>query len=226
MKPKIIEKYKKKTPIYNNTLSPSPLVEEKKYVFLEILKKLNYSPLFIHKLQLKTTYDKSEYASFEEEVRKDKSKYYDFYFDEKWLKRAAKFYFHPNGTMMSYILCSNHPIRIDSENDIDDLQVLLGRVDGLFSRRFNTSVYRTFPPILEWELQNCDFNKDIEINSKCQITLPNIQMREAAKVFRMYIKTINDKAFYRVEESATPKESLRDFLNKIRKPSIKKEFIS
>ncbi|MGD9533715.1 MAG: hypothetical protein AB7V56_08090 [Candidatus Nitrosocosmicus sp.] len=225
-KAKIIEKYKKKTSIYNNALPTSLLVEEKKNIFLEILQKLNYTPLFIHKLQLKTTFDKSHYQWIKENVLVNMSKYYYIYFDEHWLKRAATFYFFPNGTMMSYILCSKYPIRIDTENDIDEFYILLGEIEGLFSRRFNTSTYRTFPPILEWKLQNCDFNKDIEIDSKCQITLPNIQMREAARVFRMYVKPVEDKVVYRLEDSATPNETLGDFLNNIRNQSIQKENIS
>ena len=60
MKSIIIEKYKKKPRIGSD--SSNPIAEEKKNnIFLEILQRLDYSPLFIHKIQLKTSYNKEEY---------------------------------------------------------------------------------------------------------------------------------------------------------------------
>jgi hypothetical protein len=56
---------------------------------------------------------------------------------------------------------------------------------------------------MEWVLKQCDLNKDIEISDKAQITLPDIQLKYAQRVFRLYVKSLQDKAVYRAEESLT-----------------------
>ena len=39
-----------------------------------------------------------------------------------------------------------------------------------------------------------------------QLSAPNIQLKEASRVFRLYIKSLGDKAAYRVEESVKNSE--------------------
>ena len=105
-----------------------------------------------------------------------------------------------------------------------NLYILLGEIQGYLNRRHNIDLHTVIPPILDWELLNCDFNKDIEIDSISQVTLPtHIQMKEAGKVFRLYVKPIDDKVYYRVEESASPRLTLQDALRNFSKQSIKKE---
>ena len=53
----------------------------------------------------------------------------------------------------------------------------------------------------EWVLKSCDVNKDVEITDKCQIVLPDLQLRYVGKVFRIYVKSLDDRAVARVEES-------------------------
>ena len=219
MKPIIIEEHKKKLRTCSDTFDP--LTEEKKNnIFLEILQRLDYSPLFIHKIQLKTSFDKSEYEWIKKTIGED-----DYtYLGEYGLKRIVEFYPYSNGTLMANVKCSKYPIRIDNENDVNDLYILLGEIQGYLNRRLIILLNSVIPPILDWQLLNCDFNKDIEIDSKCQVTLPaHIQMKEAGKVFRLYVKPINDRVFYRIEESASPRMTLRDALQNISKQSIKKE---
>ena len=56
---------------------------------------------------------------------------------------------------------------------------------------------------MEWVLKACDLNKDVEIDDKAQLTLPDIQLKYADTVFRQYVKCLHDKAVYRSEESLT-----------------------
>ena len=218
MKRIIIEKYKKKAITCSD--SSNPIAEEKKNnIFLEILQRLDYSPLFIHKIQLKTSYYKEEYEWIKEGIDDQ----YEF-LGERKLKRIVEFHSYPNGTLMAYIKCSKYPIRIDNESDVNNLYILLGEIQGILNRKYNLFPHTVIPPILDWELLNCDFNKDIEIDSISQVTLPaHMQMKEAGKVFRLYVKPIDDKVYYRVEESACPRLTLQDALQNFSKPSIKKE---
>jgi hypothetical protein len=72
---------------------------------------------------------------------------------------------------------------------------------------------------MEWILVQCDVNKDIEINDKMQLTLPDIQLKDADRVFRLYVKSLQDKAVYRAEESVTFNKILPDALEDIIHPN-------
>jgi hypothetical protein len=61
-------------------------------------------------------------------------------------------------------------------------------------------------------------NKDVEIDDTCQLTLPDIQLKDADRVFRVYVKSLHDKAVYRSEESFTLKRILPKALESIRYP--------
>jgi len=72
---------------------------------------------------------------------------------------------------------------------------------------------------MKWILTGCDINKDVTVNDKLQLTAINIQLKDADRVFRLYIKSLGDKAVYRVEESVKMRCSLIDVLRTIRSPS-------
>ena len=72
---------------------------------------------------------------------------------------------------------------------------------------------------MEWVLKACDLNKDIGIDDKAQLTLLDIQLKYAGRVFRQYIKSLHDKAVYRTEESLTLNRALLpEALDNIRHP--------
>lgn len=75
-------------------------------------------------------------------------------------------------------------------------------------------------PVFSSMLTNvqCDVNRDIEINDKLQLTLPDIQLKDADRVFRLYIKSLQDKAVYRTEESLTLNKILPNAVKNIINP--------
>ncbi|MFL6404724.1 MAG: hypothetical protein ACJ71M_14755, partial [Nitrososphaeraceae archaeon] len=75
------------------------------------------------------------------------------------------------------------------------------------------------PSIMNWRLIQCDINKDIEVSDRMQITLPDIQLESADRVFRLYVKSLHEKAVYRCEESLTANSlPLVEALYQIRNP--------
>jgi hypothetical protein len=52
-----------------------------------------------------------------------------------------------------------------------------------------------------------------------QLTLPDIQLKHADRVFRLYVKRSGDNAFYRIEESVSPNIVLPQALDSIRNPN-------
>ena len=75
---------------------------------------------------------------------------------------------------------------------------------------------RIVPPIIKWILTGCDINKDVTVSDKLQLTAINIQLKDADRVFRLYIKSLGDKAVYRVEESLKMRSSIVDALYTIK----------
>jgi hypothetical protein len=71
---------------------------------------------------------------------------------------------------------------------------------------------------MEWVLIQCDLNRDIEIDDNMQLTLPDIQMKYANREFRSYVKSLQDKAVYRAEESLTANQILPQALDNILHP--------
>jgi hypothetical protein len=70
-----------------------------------------------------------------------------------------------------------------------------------------------------WILKECDINKDIKITHKMQLTLPDIQLKYAGRVFRAYVKLMANGAFCRCEESLKVDFSIVDAFNHIQNPN-------
>ena len=71
-------------------------------------------------------------------------------------------------------------------------------------------------------LRGCDVNKDVAIEGMMQLSLPGFQMRLFEKVLRGYVKVVEGKAYYRLEESVTLHERLPTALVRLRtKTSLK-----
>jgi hypothetical protein len=67
----------------------------------------------------------------------------------------------------------------------------------------------------EWILTGWDLNKDIPVTDMLQLSAPNIQLKQASRVFRLYIKSLGDKAVYRGEESVKMHSFVVDVLHSI-----------
>jgi hypothetical protein len=78
---------------------------------------------------------------------------------------------------------------------------------------------RGIPLITEWILKECDLNRDVEMDEMCQMYLPNIQLKYAGQVFRMYIKSLHDRSVCRVENSLTIGSPLVQALDGIMQPT-------
>ena len=61
-------------------------------------------------------------------------------------------------------------------------------------------------------------NKDVEIDDIAQLTFPDIQLKCADRVFRLYVKIGKGKAYCRGEESLTLNQVLPEALDNIRHP--------
>jgi hypothetical protein len=183
--------------------------------FLAVLASLPFAPPYLHKLQLMFHLDKQFYKELkqkEEPVNRAKP------YEEIIGRRHVTYKLSPNGTVEVYIRSTDTPLRIESDEDISAIFAFLGQVRDRFLYHVGDIKERHVPPLMSWVLKQCDLNKDIEISDKAQITLPDIELKQADRVFRIYIKILEGKAYYRAEESLTLNQVLLEAIDSIRHP--------
>jgi hypothetical protein len=219
----IIERLKQRgnVPIYPTELSSSKaplstaLEQQKAQNLLDILYSLGSFPLYIHKLQLQLTFESKYYNDIQKSCSHyNKSKQHE----EKIGSAIVKYLIYPNGKVMVSAACSNNPFKLEYETDESIVYSFLGQVRDRLLYVMSDPHERIVPPITEWVLIGCDINKDITVTDMFQLSAINIQLKDAGRVFRLYIKSLGDKAVYRAEESLKIGLPLIDALDTIRNP--------
>ncbi len=143
---------------------------------LEILYQFLFVPVFIHKLFLQTFINPFYFNELKdrEKVKVNKAIQYEELIGPLSSKRKITFTINPNGTVMIYITCSPSPFKLENNQDISYLFSFLGQVRDRLLYFLRDPNERILPPLMEWKLNQCDINKDIDIKDIEQITLPDI----------------------------------------------------
>jgi hypothetical protein len=210
-KTKVIERSRNNV-LKDTTEYMDPLGDLKAENFSQALALLGPSLLYIHKLQLWTSIDLEKVDPSET----FNSKPLPWSFTERIGLYDVQFIIHPNGSVMIYVISGSKPFRLYNEQDVIDILTFLGMVEDRFRVLLSDPRGRIVSPVTRWVLKGCDVNKDVEISSVAQITLPNLQIPFVDKALRAYVKPIGEKVFYRVEWSLVPNEPVRKALENIR----------
>ncbi|MGC1927614.1 MAG: hypothetical protein WA667_01455, partial [Candidatus Nitrosopolaris sp.] len=56
---------------------------------------------------------------------------------------------------------------------------------------------RIVPNVMEWELTECDINKDVKVSDGFHFAGPNIQVKYMDHLFSLYIKSMGKDTVYR-----------------------------
>ena len=205
---------------YSNNPISNALDYQKARYFLDVLKLIRFSPLCIHKLQLQLSINSEVYHDVKHEFNKyNRVKVH--------LERIGtqvkgipnvKYLIYPNGRVLVYIACSDTPFKLESDNDVSFLFAFLGQVRDRLLYVLSDVRERFVPSIMDWRLLECDVNKDVVVDDIDQLTLPNILLKDADRVFRLYVKSLHDKSVYRCEESLTIDLPISLALDEIRFP--------
>lgn len=110
---------------------------------------------------------------------------------------------------MIYISCSNTPFKLEVEEDVSSFFAFLGQVKDRLVHFLNDYSEKAIPSVMSWILVQCDINKDISINIIEQLSIPDLQLRVHDRIFRLYVKSINGSACYRMEESKQVNQEIR-----------------
>jgi hypothetical protein len=228
LRPSIIEKLKKD---YRNALltttdtaySAAPLSNcmehQKGNYFLNFLQLLPYAIRFIHKMNIELSipaevYNELDPVSFPIRMR----------MEENIGNSHVTYRYHSNGKVQVFVACSKFPYKLEDNNDIANLYSVFGRIKDRISSHLFDPKDRIVPPIDRWILKQCDVNVDFDIGSQAQIYLPDIQLKSAGHVFRMYVKSLQEKTVYRIEHSKELDSILMSSLRGIAHPWKDVEF--
>jgi len=197
-----------------NALS-NALENQKAQSFLDVLIHLPFVPLHIHKLQLMLSMDKKYYQTLTNKAEPiNRSKRHE----ENIGRRHVTCTFSPKGRVEIAIRSSDKPFKLEYDDDLAILFSFSGQVRDRLIYLVPDIRERGVPQITEWILKECDLNRDVEIDEKCQMYLPDIQLKYAGQVFRMYIKSLHDRSVCRVEKSLTLDLPLARALDSITSP--------
>jgi hypothetical protein len=187
--------------------------------FLEALLLIPYPPLFIHNLHLEVNINQKEYelASSKQEGRDRYKSYFDRIGKINGIQNV-QFIVYPKGKVMIFVSCSENAFKLETDNDVSYFFSFLGQVRDRMLLWLNDVRETVVPSIMEWRLHQCDLNRDVEITDHAQITLPDIQLKHMDRVFRLYVKSLHDRAVYRHEEFISLNLLLPEAIDNIRHP--------
>jgi hypothetical protein len=189
---------------------------QKAQTFLDTLARLPFVPPYVHKLQFLLAIDKEAYITLEHPSHaRNRAKRYEEYIG----KTRTSYTYSPNGTAEIAVECSNYPFKLETDDDVSILFSFFGQVRDRMLYHLSDPRERIVPPIICWRLIQCDFNKDIGVSDKMQLTLPDMQLKYAGRVFRAYVKSLSEKAVFRCEESLKVDSSLVNAFSYIHNPN-------
>jgi hypothetical protein len=168
-----------------------------------VLPLLPSAPLHIHKIHLKLKVPKECYSELNIPIgRRNKGKGHI----EIIGKARVCYRFYSNGTVVVSVGNSNNPFKLEDEVDLSRLFVFFGQVRDRLVAFLMDKHERLVPDILEWELTQCEVNKDVRVSDWFQYTAVKVQVKHFDHLLRVYIKSMGKDTVCRVEESLNPKE--------------------
>ena len=180
-----------------------------------VLPLLPVAPLHIHNIHLKTKISTECYLELSlPPIPGNNGKR----FSEIVGTSSVDYTFYPNGTVIVEVTCSNHPFKLQTEQYRSRLLVFFGQVRQALISFLMDRHERIVPDIMEWELTECDINKDIKVSDWFHYTGLKIQVRHIDHLFCLYVKPMGKDTVYRVEERKQPHKNPLEFVNDIFNP--------
>jgi hypothetical protein len=121
----------------------------------EVLSRLSSSILYIHKPQIWTCIDAKYYDELDLKPADpvNKAKIYEAWIDQERGLPNVKFIISSNGTVMIYVINSEHPFPLSTDQDVSDILVYLGRVQEILSSLFSDTRGIIVQPVRNWILK-------------------------------------------------------------------------
>jgi hypothetical protein len=205
---------------YSAIRSKQPLsqcIEYMSYYTLEgyVLPLLPEAPLLVHNLTFKTKITPECYSELKlPSYRKNHGKYYE----EIISNTKVDYVLYSSGTVVIHTTCSNYPFKVETEEDRLKLVGYFGQIRAGLINLLNDRHERIVSDISEWEVTECDFNKDIKISDYFHMTALKVRIKHLDHLLGLYVKAMGPDTVLRVEETKRPNKSVADFIIDIFNP--------
>jgi hypothetical protein len=233
IKSKVIEKIAKNTPIdptgvgilptspSSSSTSKSPLSPQcLQYTAIHtlegyVLPLLPKAPSFIHNMHFKTKVLPECYSQLDlPSYKGNNGKYHA----EIIGKARADYVFYASGTVDIHASCSNNPYKLETEEDRFRIIEFFGQIRAGLINLLNDKHERIVDDVLEWELTECDINRDIKVSDLLHFSAIKVQVKHLDHLFSIYIKSMGKDTVCRVEERKHPNTSPIKFINDVFNP--------
>jgi hypothetical protein len=215
----------------NQLIHPPSVIEKRKAdSLLEALIMTHTLPRQIHNIQLETSVGKQYYFDIDARIETHtKLKKIEHRIDGN----MVTYRYYPCGTAITSITCTKNPFNIETIEDEYIIHSYLGQIRGKMLEHLADSRGCIVPLIPNWLLLECDVNIDVPVTDGMQLTFPAVQIYPKKyvmqtrtnlscslffKVLRMYIKSIEDKAFLRFEGLMNSRHPVFEVLQSLRYP--------
>src|SRR5215211_859505 len=207
-------------PTLPSSPSKSPLSQCLQYTAFHtlegyVLPLLPEAPLFIHNMHFKTRVLTECYSELDlPSYKRNKGKYHA----EIIGKSKIDYVFYSSGTLDIHASCSNNPYKLETEEDRFRIIEFFSQIRSGLINLLNDKHERIVGDVLEWELTECDINKDIKVSDMLHFSAIKVQVKDLDHLFSIYIKSMGKDTVCRVEERKHPNQSAIEFINDVFNP--------
>jgi hypothetical protein len=208
---------------HSGTRSKHPLsqcIEYMSYYTLEgyVLPLLSEAPLLVHNLTFKITINPGCYSELNlSSYRRNAGKQHELIIGNT----KVDYILYSSGTAVIHTTCSNYPFKVENEEDRLKLVAFFGQIRAGLINLLNDRHERIVPNISEWEVTECDFNKDVKISDYFHITALKVRIKHLDHLLGIYVKAMGQDTVLRVEETKHPNIRAADFITGIFNPMEK-----
>jgi hypothetical protein len=180
----------------------SQCIEYMAYYTLEgyVLPLLHEAPLLVHNLTFKTKIIPECYSELNlPSYRRNLGKLYEVIIGQT----KVDYILYSSGIVIIHTTCSNHPFKVETEADRLKLVGYFGQIRAGLINLLNDRHERIVPDISEWEVTECDFNKDIKISDYFHMTALKIRVKHLDHLLGLYVKTMGQDTVLRAVDFIT-----------------------
>jgi hypothetical protein len=188
--------------ISDSFMAKSPLSSCLKHLAIQtlegyVLPLLPEAPLSIHNLHFWTRISRDIYSELK---LKTYSRNGGKYWTETIGASRVDYIIYSNGTVDIQAGCSDEPFRVETETDRSRLLTYFGQIKDRLIGFLRDPHERIVPDIMEWNMTECDVNKDVKITELLQFNAIKIQVKHLDHLLSVYIKSRGKDTYCRVEE--------------------------
>jgi hypothetical protein len=112
----------------------------------------------------------------------------------------VNYVFYSSGIVNVDTSCSKNPYKLETEKDRSRIHAFFGQIRDRLIILLRDKHERLVPDIMDWQLTECDINKDIKVSDILHFSAIKVQVKHLDHLFSIYIKSMGKDTVCRVEE--------------------------